>query len=101
MKNKWSKAKKYIKEEVRPETYTNVMFITAFSFGVGSLTAVSMWFALLLVFPFILGVLFSTLSNQIVKLNTMFDESKKRIDLIREYNQIIDEIIKVAKSDAA
>ena len=101
MKNKWNKVKKYVTEEVRPETYTCVMFITAFSFGVGSLTAISMWFVLLLVLPFVLGVLLGTVSNQIVKLNTMADESQKRIDLIREYNGVIDEIIKAVKSDAA
>ena len=101
MKNKWDKAKTFIKEEVRLDALSTVLFLVAFSFGIGSLSAISMWFALALIFPLILGVLMVTVGNMAVKNNTMWQESKKRIDLIRDYNQVIDEIIRVVKSDAA
>ena len=97
MKNKWDKAKTFIKKEVRLDALSTVLFLVAFSFGIGSLSAISMWFALALIFPLVLGVLMVTVGNMTVKHNTMLQESKKRIDLIMEYNEFLDKMAKAYK----
>ena len=102
MKNK-NKVMDVVKEflkDLRPEMVTGAITTSACAFLIGTAFGSSAWAFPLLILPILLSVFFSGLIGQIIKYNTMADESRKRVGLIMEYNQVIKDLRGLASNDA-